>query len=90
MCGTHLSAFLAIAGLCICEVQSEPVPRALPVDPAKIRPGTEIVPRAEPVALPGTEDGGSSIPRALPVLPEEAEKPGPGNEDVDGNIPNPP
>ena len=87
MCGTHLSAFLAIAGLCICEVQSEPVPRALPVDPAKVRPGTEIVPRAEPVALPETEDGASSIPRALPVLPEEAERPEPGNED--GNIPNP-
>ncbi|MCP4847208.1 MAG: hypothetical protein GY899_04585 [Verrucomicrobiaceae bacterium] len=83
MCGNHLSALFAIAGLCICEAQSEPVPRALPVDPEKIIPGTEVVPRAQPVVLPDTEDAAGSVPRALPVSPEEAKVSGPNREDPD-------
>ena len=100
--GNHLRAFLVITGLCLCKARSEPVPRALPVDPEKIRQG-QIVPQAEPAELPAGEDPGNSIPRALPVSPDDpeisggekpvlppgAEEPAPGNNAVKEDIPGP-
>ncbi len=81
--GNHLLAFLVITGLCLREVQSEPVPRALPVDPEKITPVDDPAPKAQP-AKPAEKEGSadadkdpdSSIPKALPVSPEDPDRTG--------------